>query len=301
MTAERLAGVAREVAESAASLGVPVVLLKGAALEATKRVAPGSRWSADVDVLVPEGSIEALAAALAARGFLATDGVPECEHQLLPLERAPGERIELHRFLPGVSRPGLRRFAGFEDLEAAGALIALEGWPPGTRAPSAGVLAAHALVHGIAQHGLAPRSYPLSRMLADLVDLGAVGSEGNALMAEARGWTARHVTAAEAAVVRTTIDALAAGRVLNSPLLDHVVAGLLDDRYVESLKLRALGSAPSRRPQLVARARAAWQALFPGRARLAGLSPGKSVALGAVLRPFVVAARAARALAAAVR
>lgn len=250
---------------------------------------------------MPTASIDRLAAALRSRGFQQADGVAECDHQLLPFERERGERVELHRFLPGVSRPGERRFAGVEDLEAAGVLRPVAGWPEGTRVPNADVLAAHALVHGIAQHGLAPRSYPLMRMLADLIDLGATGLEGGALLARAHAWIARHVSLEEISAVHATVSALAAGRVENSALLDHVLAGLLDDRYVASLKLRGLGSEPSQRPQVVARSRAAWHALFPGRARLAGLAPGQSTALGAVLRPFVVAWRAACALAAGVR
>lgn len=301
MTAGRLTAVAREVAEVATVLGAPLVLLKGAALAATKRVPEGSRWSSDVDVLVSESALDALARALVDRGFRKADGVLDCDHQLPPFEREPGERIELHRFLPGVTRPGELRFASLEGLKAAGALEPVEGWPAGTLVPSIGVLAAHALVHGIAQHGLAPRTYPLMRMLSDLVDLGAAADAGDALMADAHAWTARHVDADEVVAVRATLSALAAGRVENSALLDHVLAGLLDDRYADSLKLRGLGSEPSHRSPLAARAHAAWHAVFPGRARLAGLSPGKSTALGAVLRPFVVAARAARALAAAVR
>ncbi len=301
MTAGCLTAVAREVAAVALERGIPVVLLKGAALGASMRVEPGSRWSSDVDVLVSEDAIEGLAAALVERGFRCAEGTLDCEHQLPPFEREAGERVELHRFLPGVTRPGERRFVSLEALDAAGVLESLEGWPATTRVPRAGVLAAHALVHGIAQHGLSPRTYPLMRMLADLIDLGAAASDGEALMAEAQAWTVRHVNAEEVAAVRATVTALVAGRVESSPLLDHVLAGLLDDRYADSLKLRALGSEPSHRSPLAARAHAAWHAVFPGRARLAGLSPGRSTALGAVWRPFVVAARAARALAAAVR
>jgi hypothetical protein len=296
MTADRLGALARDVAAIAATIDVPIVLLKGAALHATGRIALGARWAGDVDVLVPEAALERMSVALRSQGFRESIGVLDCEHQLPALERGDGEVVELHRFLPGVSRPGERRFATLEILESAGALRRVPGWPTGTRVPDIHVLAAHALVHGIAQHGLSPHSYPLTRMLADLIDLGAAGAEGGALMVEAHAWTAHHVTDEEAQAGHATVVALANGRPENSALLDHVLAGLLDDDYAASLKLRALGSGPSRSPRFVAVAREAWRAVFPGRERLAGLSPGTSPGVAALARPFVVAARAARAL-----
>jgi Uncharacterised nucleotidyltransferase len=301
MTAQRLAILAREVAEVAAGEGVTLALLKGAALEARAHVAPGSRWAADVDVLASESALDRLEAALRERGFRPTAGVPECEHQRAPLGRGPGETVELHRFLPGVTRPGRHRFASLVDLQEAGVVEPLAGWPAGTLAPATPLLAAHALVHGIAQHGLSPRTYPLTRMLADLVDLGAAGPEGEALMTQAGAWTAAHVTVEEARLTHATVRALAAGRPEPSALLDHVLAGLLDDGYAASLKLRALGSGPSHRPRAFTVARDAWRAVFPGRVRLAGLSPGRSASRAALLRPFILAGRAARALAATLR
>ena len=120
-------------------------------------------------------------------------------------------------------------------------------------------------------------------------------------MAEAHAWTERHVTAEEAHAVLDLVRQLVAGRVEPSPLLSHVLAGLLDDDYVASLKLRVLGSGPSQHSRAFAFGRDAWHALFPGLAQLAGLHPGRAPWLSALLRPFDLAARAVRAVATAVR
>lgn len=299
--ADRQLALARDVAVLARAHGLPLVLLKGAALNATGVVPAGSRWTADLDVLVPAEAVADFDAALRAEGFRATLGAIDCEHQTAPLQRGEGEIVEIHRFLPGVCAPGSRRFATLDSLSAAGRLVELPGWPAPALVPAPVMLAAHALVHGIAQHGLAPRSYPLTRLLADLIDLGLAGPGGEALMVEAHAWTESHVTAEEARAVLELLRQLVEGRVEASPLLSHVLAGLLDDDYAASLKLRRLGSGPSQHSRAFAIGRDAWHALFPGPEQLAALHPGRSAWLSGLLRPFDLAARAARAVAAAVR
>jgi len=299
--ADRQLALARDVAVLARTCGLPLALLKGAALHATGVVPAGSRWTADLDVLVPADAVAGFDAALRGAGFRSELGAVGSEHQTAPLHRGEGEIVEIHRFLPGVAAPGSRRFATHDVLAKAGMLIELPGWPTPVSVPAPVILAAHALVHGLAQHGFAPRAYPLTRMLADLVDLGAAGPEGEALMAEAHAWTERHVTAEEVRAVLDLVRALVAGRLEASPLLSHVLAGLLDEDYVASLKLRALGSGPSQHSQAFAVGRDAWHALFPGTAQLAGLHPKRAPWLSALLRPFDLAARAARAVVAGVR
>jgi hypothetical protein len=245
----------------------------------------------DVDVLVPERAVELLAGALRQAGFATLPGSVECEHQIAPLSRG-GLTLEIHRFLPGVTPPGEARFATADSLARRGALEALPGWPSGSAVPRQPVLAAHALVHGIAQHGFAPRSYPLTRMLADLVDLGGFDLE------QARDWIARHVSADECAAALELALRLAAGDVPDaSPLLAHAILGLTDDRYAESLRLRALGSVPSLLPRPLALVRDAWRSLFPGRERLLGLYGRGGSGLGrAVRRPLDLAFRLGRLL-----
>ena len=286
---DRHLALARDVAVLSRAHGLPLVLLKGAALHATGVVPAGSRWSADLDVLVPAKAVADFDAALRAEGFRATPGTIGCEHQTAPLHRGEGEIVEIHRFLPGVSAPGSRHFVTLEVLASTGRLVELPDWPAPASVPAPAILAAHALVHGLAQHGFAPRAYPMTRMLADIVDLGLAGPDGETLMAEAHAWTERHVTAEEALAVLELVRQLVAGRVEPSPLLSHVLAGLLDDDYVASLKLRALGSGPSQHSRAFAFGRDAWHALFPGLEQLAGLHPGRAPWLSALLRPFDLA------------
>jgi hypothetical protein len=289
LSATDLLEMAREVAEAAAARGILVVLLKGTALHARGFVAEGARWMSDVDVLAPEAALAGLAEALCAEGFETLEGTVACEHQIPPLRRG-GQTLELHRFLPGVTPPGARSFATAGALARQDALEPLAGWPAGTSVPRREVLAAHALVHGIAQHGFAPRSYPLTRMLADLVDLGAFD------LVAAHAWIARHVSADETRAAIDLARGLARGADLDdSPLLAHAVFGLSDLRYAARLRLRALGSVPSLLPRPLAFAREAWRALFPGRARLVGLYGREGSHLArAARRPLELALRLAR-------
>ena len=222
--ADRQLALARDVAVLARAHGVPLVLLKGAALHATGVVPAGSRWSADLDVLVPAEAVADFDAALRTKGFKATPGAIGCEHQTAPLHRGEGEIVEIHRFLPGVRAPGSRRFVTLEVLASSGLLVELPDWPAPASVPAPAILAAYVLVHGLAQHGFGPRAYPLTRMLADLIDLGLAGPDGKRLMAEAHAWTERHVTAEEAHAVLILVRQLVAGRVEPAPLLSHVLA-----------------------------------------------------------------------------
>ena len=65
---ERLVDVAREIAATLESLGVPLVLLKFVALRLLGHVAPGTRTASDLDVLVPASSAPAVRRALLASG-----------------------------------------------------------------------------------------------------------------------------------------------------------------------------------------------------------------------------------------
>jgi hypothetical protein len=165
----RLMALAGEVAAVAAPRGLPLVFLKFAALELGGALAPGSRAACDLDVLVPPGRAVELGEALAAAGFRAS-AMPAQEHQLAALE-GPGGIVEVHRKLLGVRVAG-RRSATVEDLEREGLLAALPALLGRAAVPVPAVAAAHALVHGIAQHGWTPHAYSLLKMLADLVDLG---------------------------------------------------------------------------------------------------------------------------------
>jgi hypothetical protein len=305
---ERHEAVAREVASCAERLGVPVLFLKGMALHLTHRTPIDSRSSSDVDVLVADRSLPALAHALQREGFRPDLGGPACEHQLPALHRAAGECVDLHRFLPGVRLPGDRGFAGALSLARRELLEPVAELAGECFVPAPAVLAAHALVHGLAQHGFAPGSYPGTRMLADLLDLGW-GDAGASLHYDQAVGLTSHVRSDEARAVWVLCAALRAGETFpailrsdGSPahvLLAHVLAGATDPTYREALKLRTLGSSPSRLPRPLAWARDAVRALSPTRAQIEALHGGRSSLLRAsarrLARPFDLARRAIRA------
>jgi putative nucleotidyltransferase-like protein len=284
---------------------VPLVVLKGMALHLTRRTPIDSRAASDVDLLVADRSLPALAEALEREGFRPDAGGPACEHQLPALHRASGECVDLHRFLPGVRLPGERGFAGASSLARQGLLDPVAELGVECFVPAPAVLAAHALVHGVAQHGFAPGSYPGTRMLADLLDLGWGDGEASSRYDEAVGLTS-HVRSEEARAVWALCAALRAGESLpailrsdGSPahvLLAHILAGAEDPAYREALKLRALGSSPSRLPRSLAWIRDAARAMAPTRAQIEALHGGRSSLLRTsarrLARPFDLARRA---------
>lgn len=304
--------LARELAKVAAEAGVPMALLKYGALRAGGRLAPGSRLAADLDVLAPAGEAgERLQAWLLERGFRPT-GQPGHEHQLPSLDHPTLGAVEIHRHLPGVRAPGARRYATFEDLAERGQLAAtgdasggdLDG--SGVLAPSRGVLAAHALAHGLAQHVWAPDAHPPFRSLADLVDLGLGGPEGEEVAAEAAPWLRGTLTPEEVAAARELAGELVAGRpealegsTAGARLGRHLLAGALDPVYRRSLALRRVrpsvgeAAAPRRLGHALARG------LFPADAELDLIyGPSRGRWRRARLRagrPFDLAWRGARA------
>jgi len=311
---ERHESVAREAAVCAAGLGIPVVLLKGVALHLTGRTPIDARASSDVDLLVPEGSLDVLSQALYRQGFRPDRGGPTCEHQVPSLHRASGECLDLHRFLPGVRLPGERGFAGMHALGRHGLVERAPSMPGDAFVPAPGLLAAHALVHGVAQHGFAPWSYPGTRMLADLVDLGWGDAAGRPAFDEAVRLVS-HVAPPEARAVWDTCAVLREGALLPSvlrgdgspahALLAHVLAGATDPAYRDALRLRALGSSPSRLPHAFAWVRDAARAMAPSRAQTEALHAGPAsplrVAVLRLARPFDLAGRALRATVSAAR
>jgi hypothetical protein len=302
----RIVALAERVAAAAAALGMRPVFLKLAALELGGLLAPGSREGCDLDVLVPAGRAAELQQALVGAGFRASP-MPRYEHQLAALESADGV-VEVHRMLLGVRVAG-KRSATAEDLDREGLLQAL---PPlaghAAAVPLPAVAAAHALVHGIAQHGWTPHAYSLLKMVADLVDLGFAGPDGPELAGLAARWIARDVAAEEVDAARRLCASLAAGAAgpaetagiaraematagaarnaaaaggdlagwETSPapeavLLRHALAGRLDPGYAESLRLALFRPAPSDAPEAVRLARAVAGTVWLSRAQVDAL------------------------------
>jgi hypothetical protein len=288
--ARGLATLARELGAT----GLPIALLKFGALQHAGVLRPGARAAGDLDVLAPEDALGDVQAVLRRGGFRPFAAAPEADHQLAPLQDESGRVVEVHRSLPGVVVPGRRRFARWADLEEEGLLAAADA--TGLRLPVRAVLAAHAVAHGVAQHGLAPRSYPLLRMVADVVDLGP-GS-----LADARPLLARSVGADEIEAVGSLARRLAAGHAVEliaSPepagtLLRHVLAGVLDDDYARSLKLAYALRPLSEEPRALALARVLRATLFPTSSQLDGLYGEERSPWSGLRRPLDFAHRVLR-------
>lgn len=288
----RLVELAREVAEIAAGLGVPLAFLKFAALEASGLEVAVHRPACDVDVLAPSGRARDLQAALAGAGFRPS-GLPEPEHQLPALEHPAGGAVEIHRLLPGV-RPEGGASATFEILERCGLLSPYEGQ---CSVPVPEAQAAYAVVHGLGQHGWWPSSYSLLKMVADLIDLSP-----EALTPRAVSWVEADLPRAEALAVRRLCERLSAGddplEEADAPeavLLRHILAGRLDPGYESALRLGLFRAQPSDRPPLLRLARSVAGTVFLTRAQVDAIYGPPRHPLGylgrQLARPFDLVAR----------
>ena len=250
-----------QVAAAAAAAGIPIALLKFAALDLAGVVPAGGRPAGDVDVLAPAAQAAALHASLLQRGWY-SDAARDYEQHLPALMGRSGI-VEIHRVVLGIQvgrGTGIGRGAGsadFERLRAAGLLESTDRLPGQVLLPTRDVLIAHALVHGLAQHGFAPRAYPLATMLADLCDLGFAGAQGVATAARIAPWLTRSLPSAEIAAAQTLVTRLAAGEDPfradgdgGDVLLRHILAGVFDTFYAESLKLRQFAHPLSDRSRL---------------------------------------------------
>ena len=260
--------VVREVAACAAAERISVVPLKGAALHLAGYVRPGARPAGDVDVLVPVDRAAELSDRLTARGW-STPSVVSGDHELAPLVDAKGQVVDMHRYIPGVRVPVRgRRFARIGPLQDSRYLEPPATETAGLSLPSRPLLVAHVTVHAIAQHGFVPGSYPLTRALADLCDLG-VAAGGNE---DAWALVARDVSPDELSAIESLCRLLGAGdfTFLDAPanppsaLLAHALAGALDHRYRDSLAVPALVHRLAEDSRLLAMLRGSWRVVrFP--------------------------------------
>jgi hypothetical protein len=262
----RLMAAAGQVAAVAAVAepALPLTFLKLAGLEGAGLLASGSRGACDVDVLAPAARAGELWQALVAAGWRGEG--KEYEHQLPALSHPERGVVEVHRIIPGLRLGGgaSATSATWVDLEREGLLIPLADLPGRCSAAVPEVQAAHALVHGLGQHGFSPFAYSLLKMLADLQDLG-----DGALTPRALAWVARDVAPAEAEAVRRLGARLAAGEdaaawaadLPEATLLRHILAGRLDADYASALRLGLFRPQPSDRGPVVRLARAVWDAV----------------------------------------
>jgi hypothetical protein len=266
------------IAANKPPLAIPLTFLKLAGLEGAGLLAAGSRGACDLDVLAPAGWAEELWRALVAAGWQGA-GVAY-EHQLPALAHPERGVIEVHRLVPGLrlGSNASATSATWEDLEREGLLLPLADLRGRCSMAVPEVQAAHALVHGLGQHGFTPSAYSLLKMMADLQDLG-----DGALTPRALAWVARDVPPAEAEAVRRLGARLAAGEdpagwaagaAGDSPeatLLRHILAGRLDADYTSALRLGLFQPQPSDRGPIVRLARVVWGAVALSDAQIDGI------------------------------
>ncbi len=304
--------VCPEVSALAADLGVPVVFLKGAALQLGGWIEAGSRTMSDIDVLVSAVSARQFQDALIERGCHSPEA-PEAEHQLQLLTHPTGLGIEVHKMIPGVRLTG-RRSASAEEVLGGDLCRQADGLTEGSFAPEHAILAAHALVHGVAQYGLSPDTYPWSRFLADLQDLGAGTAGWHEVRDSVLPWIARDVALEEAGAVTDLMERLgrgedpmevAAGVDHAAAMIHHLVAGVTNEDYVRAMHLTRQLQGPSDTPRWRRLVSDGWRTLWLTRPQVDKLYGVPSSGLGywgwRLWRPFDLVGRAWRYGAAAVR
>jgi hypothetical protein len=291
----------RELAETGRLLGTPLIFLKGAALLLGGRVAPGARGMGDVDVLAPEEGVHRLQEELIAGGCRPME-LRESEHQLQILLHRTGLGVEVHRIIPGVRFDGSKS-ANAQELISRGFVIQAPGFSEDCHLPADAVLLAHLLVHGIAQHGMAPGSYPMARMLADVQDLGAGADEIEA----ASTMIERDVSRDEVEAVVTLVRRLETGEDPSTivvsednagSMLRHILTGTLEPVYAKSMKFGTLTAKPGDKARFAALSQSLWRAVFLTRGQVDILYGTPRSPLGywgwRLWRPFDLVLRAVR-------
>ncbi len=245
-TALRYEQLAADLAELAAQQGASLVFLKGIALQLGGYCAPGERALGDLDCLAPEHEARHLFGLLVERGFRPADAPPNEQH-LPPLAAPVWGVVDLHFALRGVwhSSGGWWTADRLLDEGRAQPLQVR----PGMYIPEADVLAAHALVHGLDQHGLAPGRHGLLRMIGDLASLLPTDESRARFAAVARPWITPSVSEAEADAALTLTRKLTFADLPTSGdgtdpaerLLRHLVAAATDDDYQRAGRWRNAG------------------------------------------------------------
>lgn len=239
----------QSVAGAGRELDIPVIFLKGTALLFADRLPTGARGMTDIDVLTRGRDAPRLQQWLKEMGWVETPG-PSGEHQLQMLTHRSGVGLEVHTIILGVRVAGSGS-ASAGDLVAEGLCVPLPGRLEGGSVPVDSLLLAHLLVHGIAQHGLKPSPYPMTRLIADAQDLCADRDRWDELLPEAMGWIGSDVSREEAKAVRDLALRLGGGEdpatIIGADdhparLLRHILAGVLDVGYRNGLRLRSLAS-----------------------------------------------------------
>jgi hypothetical protein len=306
----KLVGLARLVGRVAGANGMKVVALKHAALCLSGVTSPAARSAVDADVLVSDADAPRLSAALTEEG-IAPSGAPGYDHQHSPLNHPRAGMLELHRTLPGVRLSPREREVDLGSVVERGLAAALSAGEPGLLVPRPHVLLAHALAHGLFQHGLEPAAYPAFKLLADAADLRRFAGErllDDALplvSAEVNEDDARAAWALPALLSeRGAAGVFARPESAEARLLAHLVRGALEPAYGDSIRLRSVLALPSDRAGPGGLLAGAWQAVAINRAQareLYGTTSPAGYALALAWRPFHLAGKLVRYALAALR
>ena len=232
----------RTVDSLAEQLQVPYALIKGAALARTGVAPLGHRNACDLDILLSEANAGRLHAALKDRGFQEKTPTHPGFHFPMLLDDAGGA-VEIHtrlphvRMIPGGPEVTLQQLLDAHRVSQAPELSEY------AHVPVPDLLLAHAIAHGIAQHGYAPQSYQLLRTLADAIDLEIVSNPTRAT--QALWWVQPDVTYHEVTALREVAKLLRSGNAVaawgdtgrNGRMLRHLILGSLDLQYARGLKL----------------------------------------------------------------
>lgn len=295
----------RKVSDIGAELDLPVVFLKGAALLLTNRLPTGARGMTDIDALTRDRDAERLQRRLKQTGWSEMPG-PSGEHQLQMLTHRSGLGLEVHTMVLGV-RVARAGSASAEDLLAGEMCVQLPDLSGESFVPTDSLLLAHLLVHGIAQHGLNPLSYPMTRLITDANDLCGERKRWDDLLPEAMGWIDSDVSQEEAEAVRDLALRLGGGEdpaaIAGSDdppgrLLRHILVGSLDNSYRDGLRLRGLANPVGARSQSRTLFRNAFQTVWLTRPQVEMLYGTPRTSLGywgwRLWRPFDLVLRAGR-------
>jgi hypothetical protein len=200
----------------------------------------GLRGACDIDVLLNPSDAVRLHEELKRRGY--SNKTPSHPTFHLPaLADDQGISIEIHTSLPHVSLCPGKHSTQLQDLLDQKEVTHVSSDNQCALLPTRDFLFAHCVVHGIAQHGYTPKSYPLLRMLADVADLMALTPPP--VRERVETWVAGRVSREEVNAVLSLHEALVRGQGTEAwrrtdgtgRLLRHVVLGMLDTKYANGL------------------------------------------------------------------
>ena len=299
----KLRGLTAITARAVRAAGSEMVVLKGMALDQLGVCRLGSRLMVDLDVLVSSGRTAEVYSQLLAAGLAEADlFTPESIFGVFI--HPGGVTVDVHLRVPGVDTAGTGQSSDLTSVAPYTTRAQIDGAELTVLVPTEDVLIAHLVVHGVAQHGWMPVSYPLTRTLADLIDIGFHRVESDERLDAIHRFIERGVSREELRAMRDLCRALAAGdsSILEldgeqngaQKLLAHLIAGEFDLRYRDGLMLHWFMSPLTDWPAPVTVLRRTAKRLFPKRGELRLIyGPATTIwerLAQRVRRPFDVAA-----------